>query len=100
MEEKIEFAFCDLCMKDVYYSKDYSTNVLIWLMKRHHKDMYKHHLEAKAEEKLAEEGRGDAQQSIKPFLITCPNFEQSPINWMNATYQPLHCCEEKSFRDM
>jgi len=41
VEEKIEFAFCNLCMKDVYYSKDYSTNVHIWLMIRHHKDMYK-----------------------------------------------------------
>jgi len=87
-------------MKDVYYSKDYSTSLLIRHMKRHHKDMYKHHLEAKVEEKLAVEGKGDAQQSIMPFPITCPDFEQSLINWMIATYQPLYCCEEKRFRDM
>jgi len=47
--------------KEVYYSKDYSTSMLIWHMKRHHKDIYKHHLESKAEEKLAKEGKGDAQ---------------------------------------
>jgi len=100
MEEKKEFAFCDLCMKEVYYSKDYSTSMLIWHIKRHHKDIYKHHLKSKAEEKLSEEGKGDAQGSIKPFLITCPSFEQSLITWMISTYQPLHCCEEKSFREM
>jgi len=51
MEDKKGFAFCDLCMKEVYYSKDYSTSILIRHMKRHHKDEDKHHLEAKAEEK-------------------------------------------------
>ena len=100
MEEKKEFAFCDLCKKEVYYSKDYSTSMLIWHMKRHHNDIYKNHLEAKAEEKLAEEGKGDAKQSIKPFLITFPSFEQSVITWMISTYQPLRFCEEKSFREM
>ena len=74
MEEKKEFAFCDLCMKDVYYSNDYSTSMLIRHMKRHHMDVYQHHLEAKAKAKLAEEGKADAQWSIKPFLITCPSF--------------------------
>jgi len=58
MEEKKEFAFCDLFMNEVYYSRDYSTSMLILHMKRHHKDVYKHHLEAKAEEKLSEEGKG------------------------------------------
>jgi len=72
-------------MKEVYYSKDYSTSMLIRHMKRHHKDIYKHHLEAKVEEKLEEEGKGDAQQSIKPYLITCPSFEQSLITWMIST---------------
>jgi len=43
----------------VYCSKDYSTSMLIRQMKRHHKDVYKHHLEAKAEEKPAVEGKGD-----------------------------------------
>jgi len=70
--------------------------MFIWHMKRHHKDVYKHHIEAKVEEKLAVEGKGDARQSIKPFLITCPNFE----HWMIATYQPFRCCEEISFREM
>ena len=74
MEEKKEFAFCDLCMKDVYYSKDYSTSMLIRHMKRHLKDIYKHHVEAKVEEKLAAEGKGDAKRSINPFLITFQNF--------------------------
>ena len=44
-----KFVFFDLCMKEVYYSNDYSTSMLIWKMKRHHKDVYKHHLKAKAE---------------------------------------------------
>jgi len=81
-------------MKDVYYSEEYSTSMLIYHMKRH-KDVHKHHLEAKVEEKLAVEGKGDSQRTIKPFLITCPNFEQSLINWMIATHQPLCCCEDK-----
>jgi len=74
--------------------------MLIQHMKRHQKEVFKHHLEAKAEEKLAEEVKGDAQRFIKPFLITCPSFEQSLMTWMIPTYQPLHCCEEKSFREM
>jgi len=65
-------------------------------MKRHHKDGYIHHLETKVGAKLAREGKGDAQRSIKPFLITCPNFEQSLNTWMIATYLPLCCCEEKA----
>jgi len=32
VEEKKEFAFCDLCMKEVYYSKDYSTSMLIYTL--------------------------------------------------------------------
>ena len=67
------------------YSKDYSTSMLIWHIKRHHKDVYKHHIEAKGEEK--EDGKGDSQRSIKPFLNTCPSFEHSLINWMISTYQ-------------
>jgi len=74
--------------------------MLIWHMKRHHRDLYKHHLESKAQEKLAVEGKRDYQRSIKPFLITFPNFEQSLVNCMIATYQPIHCYEEKSFRGM
>ena len=61
MEEKKEFAFCDLCMKEAYYSIDYSTSMFIQHMKRHHKDVYKHYLKAKVEEKLAEEGKVDAR---------------------------------------
>jgi len=100
MKEKKEFTLYDLSMKNVYYSKDYSTSMLIWIIKRHHKDLYKHHLEAKAEETLAVQGIGDVQQSIKPFLFNCPSFEQSLITWMISTYQPLCCCEEKSFREI
>jgi len=48
MEEKKEFAICDLCMKEVYYSKYNSTSMLIWHMKKQHKDEYKHHFEAKS----------------------------------------------------
>jgi len=64
-------------MKDFYYSKYYSTGIIIWHMNRHHKDTYKNHLEAKVDEKLAVEGKGEAQQFIKPFHITCPNIKQS-----------------------
>jgi len=62
--------------------------------------MYKHHLETKVEAKLAVESKGDSQRSIKPFIITCPNFKQSLITWLITTYQPPHCCEEKNFREM
>jgi len=30
--------------------------------------------------KPPEEGKGDAQQSIQPFIITCPRFEPFLIN--------------------
>jgi len=49
-------------MKEVYYSKYYSTSMLIiWHMKKHLKDIYKHHLEAKMEEK-------NLQRRVKEML--------------------------------
>jgi hypothetical protein len=40
-------------MDEVYYSKDYSSSMLVQHMKRHHKQVYKNHLEAEANAKLA-----------------------------------------------
>jgi hypothetical protein len=93
------FALCTICGFEVYYSKDYSTSMLVWHVRRHHKQVYKTHMEAKA--KLASENKASGcQKSMQPFLIHCPKFETCLINWMVATYQPLHCCEDQTFRDM
>jgi hypothetical protein len=54
-----------------------------------------------AEAKLAAENKASGcQQSIQPFLIHCPTFENCHIDWMVAAYQPLHCCEDQTFTDM
>jgi hypothetical protein len=88
MEEKKAFALCTICGVEVYYSKDYSTSMLVWHVRRHHKQVYNNHLEA------------EAQQSMQLFLMYCPKFETCLINWMVATYQPLCCCEDQTFRDI
>ena len=63
MDGQKEFAFCKLCSKEGYYSMDYSTSILTQHMKRHHKQVYKQHLEDLAEAKLAMEGKVNAQKS-------------------------------------
>jgi len=101
MEEKKAFALCTICGVEVYYSKDYSTSMLIQHVRRHHKQVFKNHLEAEAEAKLASENKASGcQQLMQPFLIHCPKFVTCLINWIVATYQPLHCCEDQTFRDM
>jgi len=100
MEEKKEFAFSNLCMNNVTSQKITAQICSSCTWRDTKKVVYKHHLEAKAVEKLAVQGKGDAQRSIKLFLITCPRFEQSRINWMISTYQPLCCYEEKSFSEV
>jgi hypothetical protein len=101
MEEKKVFAFCTICGVEVHYSKDYITSMLVRHVRRHHKQVYKNHLEAEAQAKLASENKASGcQQSMQPFLMHCPKFETCLINWMVATYQPLHCCEDQTFRDM
>ena len=100
MDDRKEFAFCQLCRKEVYYSKDDSTSMLVLHLKRHHKQVYTNHLEAEADAKVELENKVGMQQSLKPFLINCPKFENCLINWMVATYQPLCCCEDQSFKEM
>ena len=41
-----------------------------------------------------------AQSSLKPFLVTCPEFESCLLNWMIKTYQPLQVSECNEFRDL
>jgi hypothetical protein len=94
MDDRKEFAFCQLCTKEVYYSKDYSTSMLVRHLKRHHKQVYTNYLDVQADSKVG------MQQSLKPYLLDCPKFEKCLINWMIATYQPLRCCEDPSFREM
>ena len=101
IEEKKEFALCKICGDEVYYSKYYSTSMLVRHVRRHHKQVFTNHLEAEADAKLASENKASGcQRSLKPFLINCPKFENCLITWMVATYQPLRCCEDQSFRDM
>jgi hypothetical protein len=102
MEIKKESALCILCNKEVYYSKNYSTGMLIHHVQRHHKQVYQQHLSSKAEEKIVSQSRQSigTKGTVKPFLINCPKFENCLIKWMIATYQPLRCCEEQSFREM
>jgi hypothetical protein len=40
------------------------------------------------------------QVTIDAFVVPCPTFEQCLVNWAVATYQPLHCCEDETFRDL
>jgi hypothetical protein len=75
MEEKNVFALCTICGVELYYSKDYSTSMLAWYVRRHHKQVYKNHLEAEAEAKLASENKASGcQQSIQTFCIHFPTF--------------------------
>jgi hypothetical protein len=32
--------------------------------------------------------------------MRCPKFEHCLVNWMVATYQPVRCIEEPTFREM
>jgi hypothetical protein len=39
-----------------------------------------------------------SQVSMEGFVVPCPTFEQCLLNWAVETYQPLRCCEERTFR--
>ena len=80
LDMKKEFALCLVCDKEVYYSKNYSTSMLIRHVQRHHKQLYQEHLTSKAEEIIASEQRRNTQgfpsSSLKPFLISCPKLKK------------------------
>jgi len=57
-----------MCGNEVYYSKHYSTRMLVRHVMRHHGKVHKNHLEAEA--KLASENKASGcQQYIQPFLV-------------------------------
>jgi len=94
------FAFCRLCQKEVYYSKCYSTGMLIRHVKNHHKGVYSQHLKSVADAVPRVEVDSKRQGCLESSLIPCPKFETCLVNWMIATYQPLRCCEDPTFREM
>ena len=98
-----DFAFCIICQKEVYYSKHYSTGMLTRHMKSHHRGVYQHHLQSMADNAPSTpQSQPDCstQVSISAFLMSCPKFEHCLVNWMVATYQPVRCIEEPTFREM
>ncbi len=100
LENNKVFAFCRLFQKEVYYSKCYSTGMLIRHVKNHHKGVYSHHLKSVANTVPRLEVDLKRQGSLESSLIPCSKFETCLVNWMIATYQPLGCCKDPTFREM
>jgi hypothetical protein len=96
-----QFAFCLLYQKDIFYSKYYSTGMLTHHLKNHHWAVYHNHLKSVADNALSMlQPDCSMQGSMSAFLMSCPKFENCLVNWMVATYQPVCCCEEPTFREM
>jgi hypothetical protein len=62
IDGKKEFALCKICGDEVYYSRHYSTSMLVRHVRRHHKQVYTNHLEAEADAKLASENKASGCQ--------------------------------------
>jgi hypothetical protein len=72
MEENKAFMLCKICGDEVYYSKDYSTSMVVWHLGRHHKQVFRNRWEAEVGAKLASENKASyCQQSMYPFLFSC-----------------------------
>jgi hypothetical protein len=50
---KLHYAFCILCNKEVFYSKHYSTSMLVRHIKTHHKGVYSDYLDSVADKKVS-----------------------------------------------
>jgi hypothetical protein len=100
LENNKMFAFCRLCQKEVYYSKYYSTGMLIRHVKNHHKGVYSQHLKSVADAVPRLEVDSKRQGCLESSLIPCLKFETCLVNWMIATYQQLRCCVDLTFREM
>jgi hypothetical protein len=79
MEERKVFVLRQICGDEVYHSTDYSNSMLVWHLRRHHKQVYQTHQEAEADARL---------QAMKPFLINCPKFEKC-LYHLDGCYVPL-----------
>jgi len=74
-----------------------STGMLERHVKRKHSELFKQALRTGAKKVPKIEV---SQVSMDGFVVSCPTFEKCLLNWAVETYQPLRCCEERTFRDL
>ena len=97
VDKHAEHVFCLLCQEDVFYTGTHSTGMLERHVKRKHSELFKQALRTGAKKVPKIEV---SQVSMEGFVVLCPTIEQCLLNWAVETYQPLRCCEERTFRDL
>jgi hypothetical protein len=99
VDKHAEHVFCLLCQEDVFYTRTRSAGMLERHVKRKHSNLFKQALRTGAK-KVPKIDVSQSQLSMEGFIAPCPTFEQCLLKWAVATYQPLRCCEERTFRDL
>ena len=99
VDKHAEHVFCLLCQEDVFYTGTHSTGMLERHVKRKHSELFKQALRTGAK-KVPKIDVSQSQLSMEGFVAPCPTFEQCLLSWAVETYQPLRCCEERTFRDL
>lgn len=102
------FAHCQLCKRDINYTKTKSTGMLTRHLRSHHRKEYESMLEDEAVKQLNSSSLSSItmnsldkkQSSIQSFVKHTPSFEAKLLDWIIDTYQPLQACEHPSFRAM
>jgi len=99
-----DLAVCMICNNDVNYSASMSTTMLLRHLRSKHRDAYDALVEEDAKKKLKSDSDLKTttvhQSSLTSFMTICPSFQESYLEWVIDTYQPISSCEYASFRKM
>jgi len=72
----------------MYYSKDYSTRMLIQHVRSNLKQVYNNHLEARADAKFGSENKANVQWSLQPFENCLYHLDGSHIPATSLLLRP------------
>ncbi len=83
-------AYCLLCTKDINYGVTHSTSVLEKHVQRHHIEVYNGRMTKRASKrKCTETNLKSTQTSLSSYMANFQEYEDSLLNWIITTYQPL-----------
>jgi hypothetical protein len=98
VKESKTHAFCLLCQKEIFTQRHGVQGcwrgISSILIQKHFKTFQQ------ALRKGKKKTPAPSQVTMESFVHPCPSFDECLVNYVIRTYQPLHICEEETFRDL
>mmetsp|Transcript_32512 Transcript_32512/g.54805 ORF Transcript_32512/g.54805 Transcript_32512/m.54805 type:complete len:183 (+) Transcript_32512:39-587(+) len=92
---------CNHCEKLITITKG-STTGLKSHLKTKHNEVYRSEIQEEADNAVEERNSNGKRpsSSILNFTTVCPDYEESLVDWVADTYQPIRACLRPSYRRM